>query len=72
VGTLFRLGHWYDESFQQGSPLLVPGARVQWFIPLGKQRELSLRYDARANLFRQSDEWTTSVTHGFAVGIALR
>ena len=72
AGTLFRTGTWFGEGYQQASPLLVPGARAQVFIPIGKRQELSLRYDARALLFRQNNAWASSLSHGLAIGVALR
>ena len=72
VGSLFRSGTWFGDSYQQASPLIVPGARAQVFIPVGKRQELSLRYDARAQLFRQNNGWASSLTHGLAIGVALR
>ena len=48
VGGLARLGSWYDTREHQGAFLLAPGARVQMFLPIQDNKELTLHHDARA------------------------
>ena len=72
VGGLARLGSWYDTREHQGAFLLAPGARVQMFLPIQDNKELTLRYDARALLFQVQGAYATSITHGLAIGLSFR
>ena len=71
-GVLWRTGEWFGEVRQQASPMVGVGGRAQVFVPVGRQLEVTLRYDFRASFFRQNQTWSTLGTHGVAAGLSFR